>query len=122
VFCAHTCTTYAAANCCANSEKIQEIFTAKAVTSHAGKEKLASICMFFMVVGEQVKKIDKLTKGDLLSKFPNIEWQRIITFRNRVAHEYMNIDEEKVFDICSNEIEPLLKTVKHIIAELEDNP
>ena len=31
--------------------------------SHTGREKLASICMFLMVVGEHVKKIDKLTNG-----------------------------------------------------------
>jgi len=46
-------------------------------TSHAGKEKLASICMFLMVVGEQIKKIDKLTNSLLFSKYPNIDWRRI---------------------------------------------
>jgi uncharacterized protein with HEPN domain len=89
------------------------------LTSHAGEEKLASICMFLMVVGEQAKKIDKLTKGDFLSKYSNTEWKRIMTFRNIIAHDYVNIDEETVFRICTNEIEPLLKTVKQIIDELE---
>ena len=91
-------------------------------SSHAGKEKLASICMFLMVVGEQIKKIDKLTNGVLLSKYPDIEWQRIMTFRNIVAHDYVHIDSEIVYNICSNEIEPLLNTVKKIINELEIEP
>jgi len=86
--------------------------------SHTGQEKLASICMFLMVVGEQVKKIDKLTSSVLLSKHPEIDWRRIMAFRNIVAHDYIHIDSEIVFHICVNEIEPLLQTVNRIIADL----
>ncbi|MCL2710198.1 MAG: DUF86 domain-containing protein [Planctomycetaceae bacterium] len=67
--------------------------------SHAGQEKLASICMFLMVVGEQVKKIDKLTSNVLLSKHPEIDWRRIMAFRNIVAHDYIHIDSEIVFNM-----------------------
>ena len=88
-------------------------------SSHTGKEKLASICMFLMVVGEQIKKIDKLTNGVLLSKYPDIEWRRIMTFRNIVAHDYVHIDSEIVYNICANEIVPLLNTVSQIINDLE---
>jgi uncharacterized protein with HEPN domain len=86
--------------------------------SHVGEEKLASICMFLMVVGEHVKKINKLTNGIFWTKHPEINWRRIMTFRNIVAHDYVHIDSEIVFNICSNEIEPLLKAVKQIIASL----
>ena len=89
--------------------------------SHAGKEKLASICVFLMVVGEQIKKIDKLTSGVVLSKYPHIDWRSIMTFRNIVAHDYVHIDSEIVFNICSKEIESLLNTVHQIINDLENN-
>jgi len=91
-------------------------------SSHAGKEKLASICMFLMVVGEQIKKIDKQTNGILLSEYPDIDWKRIMTFRNIIAHDYVQIDSEIVFNICSSEIEPLLNTVNQIICELGGKP
>ena len=87
--------------------------------SHTGKEKLASICMFLMVVGEHVKKIDKITNGVFWSKHPEINWRRIMAFRNIVAHDYVHIDSEIVFNICSNEIEPLLKTVRRMIKDLK---
>jgi len=86
--------------------------------SHEGKEKLASICMFLMVVGEQVRKIDKLTHGEFLSKYTDINWQHIMAFRNIVAHDYIHIDSEIVFRICTTEIEPLLKNVNQIISVL----
>jgi uncharacterized protein with HEPN domain len=37
-----------------------------------------------------------------------------------VAHDYLNIDSGIVFDICTKELEPLLKTVKQIIDDLEE--
>jgi uncharacterized protein with HEPN domain len=90
--------------------------------SHTGQEKLASICMFMMVVGEQLKKIDKLTHGNLLSKYANIAWKRIMGFRDIIAHSYGSINSKVVYRICTNEIEPLLNTVKQIISELEKTP
>ena len=87
-------------------------------TTHTGKEKLASICMFLMVVGEHVKKIDKLTHGELLLKYTDIDWRHIMMFRNIVAHDYVHIDSEIVFTICSTEIEPLLKTVNCMLKDL----
>ena len=87
-------------------------------SSHAGTEKLASICMFLMVVGEQVNKIDKLTHGKFLSQYTDVDWRRITAFRNIVAHDYIHIDSEIVFNICSNDIEPLQKAVNKIIDTL----
>jgi uncharacterized protein with HEPN domain len=72
-----------------------------------------------MVVGEQIKKINNMTNGNMLSKHPDINWRRVMAFRNIVAHDYVNIDSDVVFKICSNEIEPLLNTVNQIINELE---
>ncbi|MDR0327729.1 MAG: DUF86 domain-containing protein [Planctomycetaceae bacterium] len=89
--------------------------------THTGKEKLASICMFLMVVGELVKKIDKLTHGAVLMRYTYIDWRRIISFRNIVAHDYGHVDSEIVFNICTDEIEPLLNTVNRIINDLEKN-
>ena len=87
-------------------------------SSHVGMEKLASICMFLMVVGEQINKIDKLTHGKFLSQYTDIDWRRITAFRNIVAHDYVHIDSEIVFNICSNEIVPLQKVVHEIIESL----
>jgi len=43
-----------------------------------------------------------------------------MTFRNIVAHDYVHIDSEIVFNICSNETEILLKTVNQIINALKE--
>ena len=40
--------------------------------SPAGMEKLDSICMLLIVIGESLKKLDTITQTSLLSKYPQI--------------------------------------------------
>ena len=85
----------------------------------AGMEKLDSVCMLFMAIGDALKKIDKITAGKLLSKHPEIDWKGAIGFRDIIAHHYFDIDAEQVFWICEKELSPLSKTVKKIIKGLK---
>jgi uncharacterized protein with HEPN domain len=48
--------------------------------SPQGMEKLDSVCMLFMAIGESLKNIDKMTGGDLLSCYPEIDWKGVIGF------------------------------------------
>jgi uncharacterized protein with HEPN domain len=81
----------------------------------SGMEKLDSICMLFMAIGDALKKIDKITDGNLLSKYSEIDWKGAIGFRDIIAHHYFDIDAEQVFWICEKELSPLSITVKKII-------
>ncbi len=61
--------------------------TAEAFTkSSGGVETLDSICMLFIAIGEAFRNIDKITKGDLVSRYPEIDWRGIIGFRDIIAH------------------------------------
>ncbi len=84
----------------------------------AGMEKLDSVCMLFMAIGDALKKVDKITAGKLLSKHPEIDWRGAIGFRDIIAHHYFDIDAEQVFWICENEISTLSTTVKKMIKAL----
>ena len=42
-----------------------------------GLEKLDSICMQLINIGEALKKIDKITNGKLFDKNDQIEWKRV---------------------------------------------
>lgn len=87
--------------------------------SSAGMETLDSICMLFMAVGEALKNIDKITGGDLLTQYPEIDWKGVIGFRDIIAHQYFDVDAEQVFWICSHEIAPLSAVIQKIISKLD---
>ena len=84
----------------------------------AGMLQLNGICMCFIVIGEEVKRIDSYSSGQLLSKYPSIPWKRVMGMRNRMAHGYFHIDIDVVFDALKNDIPPLLEVIKQMKNDL----
>ena len=87
-------------------------------TTPRGMDMLDVATIKLMAVGEEIKKIDKRTKGELLVQYTNINWKDIMDLRNLIAHEYFYIDANIIFDTVQNKVQPLLSTIQQIIADL----
>ena len=87
-------------------------------SSPSGLEKLDSICMQLIVIGESIKNIDKVTGKRLLLKYPEIEWKKVMGLRDIITHHYVDINADAIFDVCQNKIRPLFKTINKILTEL----
>ena len=83
-----------------------------------GQEKLDSICMKLIAIGEALKQIDKITNKELLLKYPNVDWKQIKGIRDILSHHYFDLDAEVIFNICQNYIDDLIKTVQIMLKEL----
>ena len=79
-----------------------------------GMLRLNGICMSFIVIGEEIKRIDKYSKQQLLPKYPSISWKNVMGMRDRIAHGYFEIDIDVIFDALKNDIPPLLDVIKQI--------
>ena len=79
--------------------------------SDEGRDRLDSICMVLIAVGEAFRQIDSRTKGQLLAQYPEVDWRGVIGVRNVIAHGYFDIDVEQVFNICQMDIPVLIQTV-----------
>jgi uncharacterized protein with HEPN domain len=79
---------------------------------------LNGICMSFIVIGEEVKRINKYTEDQLLVNYPSIPWKRVMGMRDRIAHGYFQIDIDVVSDTLKNDIPPLLETIKQMKNDL----
>jgi len=67
-------------------------------------------------IGENIGKVS----DELKQIYANIEWKQIKGFRNRVVHDYVNIDTFMLFDIIKNNLAPLRHNLMDIVAnELE---
>ncbi len=69
-----------------------------------GQEKLDSICMQLITIGESLKNIDKITDYKLLKSYPEIEWKKAKGLRDIITHHYFDLDAETVFEVCKTEI------------------
>lgn len=64
------------------------------------------------IIGEAANHLS----DDLKTTRPEIEWRKIVAFRNFVAHEYVGIDLELVWDIVINKIPPLHSTISDMLS------
>jgi uncharacterized protein with HEPN domain len=72
--------------------------------SQFGMEKLDSICMLLIAIGESLKNIDKITGKALLQEYPEIDWKGAKGLRDIIVHQYFDVDAEEIFWICEKHI------------------
>jgi uncharacterized protein with HEPN domain len=84
-----------------------------------GMEKLDSICMLLVAIGESCKKIDRLTDGKLLPRYPEIDWKGVKGLRDIISHHYFDVDAEVIYEICTKQVPLLAETLRHILEELD---
>lgn len=84
-----------------------------------GSEKLDGLCMLIIAIGESLKKIDKITKGKLLSQYTEIDWKGIKGMRDIISHHYFDIDAEEIFWVCKHQMKPLSETIAKIIEDIK---
>ncbi len=82
-------------------------------------EKMDSIAMRLLAIGEGLKNIDQLTDGKLLIQYKSIEWKNIKGLRDVLSHHYFDINAEILFDICSTKVGELSKIIKQMKKDLQ---
>jgi len=102
-----------------SAHKIQERFSKikaakEFVSTPEGIILLDAITMRLQVIGESVKRIQKINPG-FLDKYPEVEWNKIARLRDLVSHHYEQVDHEIIFDICKNHVPILEQTLQKIM-------
>lgn len=89
------------------------------VSSEDGILILDAVSMRLQIIGELLKKIDKIDSS-LFKKYSEIEWEKIMRLRDIISHHYEMIDHEIIYDICENHI-PQVKVAVEKIINSEEN-
>jgi len=85
-----------------------------------GLEKLDSICMQLINIGEVLKQIDKLTDSKLLAKYPEIDWKKAKGMRDIITHHYFDIDAETIYAVCAEHVPEMKKAMEKILRDHEN--
>jgi uncharacterized protein with HEPN domain len=87
------------------------------VRSANGVTLLDAVSMRLQVIGESVRKIQKLDPA-FLEREAAIKWDQLARFRDLVSHHYANVDHEIVYDICSVHIPRLKAALQKMRSDL----
>jgi uncharacterized protein with HEPN domain len=71
----------------------------------------SSVLYQLIVMGEASKRLSE----DFRKNYPQIPYGEIKGLRNRLAHEYQEIDLEIVWEVIEREIEPLLSMLTPLL-------
>lgn len=71
-----------------------------------------------MTVGEAFKRIDRKTNGELLSRYPDVDWSGVKGVRDVIAHGYFDIDADQVFAICNEDLAGLTAAVERMVEDI----
>ena len=80
---------------------------------------LDGVCMKLIFIGESIKTIDKISKGELLSIYPSIPWSSIMKQRDLIAHHYFRIDADSIYATINQDLPILLDVLQDMIKKLE---
>lgn len=83
--------------------------------SPLGMQRLAGNYILIQTIGEDVKKIDKYTSGQLWAYRPEIPWRRVMGMRDRISHGYFELDTGYIEDIIKHDLTPLLAAIEFYI-------
>ena len=86
--------------------------------SPQGMEKLDSICMLLIAIGESLKNFDKITNGSILNLYPQVNWKNAKGMRDVISHHYFQVDAEIIYNVCNDHINEMVNTLKEIIKKL----
>ncbi|MFH1798330.1 MAG: HepT-like ribonuclease domain-containing protein [Candidatus Omnitrophota bacterium] len=87
--------------------------------SPKGMEKLDSICMQLIVIGEGLKNFDKVTDNSVLCQYPQIEWKKAKGIRDIITHHYIDINAEAIYEVCKNKIPSLKNAIETILKDIK---
>jgi len=86
--------------------------------SRLGLEKLDAISMRLQSIGEAIKSLLKRDAEVLLQQREKDYWSDIIKLREIISHHYVDIDAEIIFDICTDDLPELKKSIQQSKTEL----
>lgn len=89
------------------------------LNSPDGMMRLDAIYMNLIALGEAVKGLDKITKGELLSAYPEVYWSGVMRMRDKIAHHYFEIDAEVVFKTLKEDVPAILPVIHKMMSDIK---
>ncbi len=88
-------------------------------TSPGGMILFDATVMRIQVIGEMLKQIDDVSKGEILKHYPEIPWKSVFGMRNFISHEYCMVDPEKIFYTIKDDFPALIEVLETIVNDIE---
>ena len=99
------------------AQKVQKFITGKTRADLESNDFLLGFAVVrgIEIVGEAASKISSDTRQNL----NQIPWKNIIGMRNRIAHDYTNVDYDIVWEVVTQNLPPLIEVLENLLPAQE---
>lgn len=70
-----------------------------------------SLTHLLQIIGEAARRVSP----EFRAVHSQIDWKAIVGMRSKVVHDYLNVDEDIVWDTVTNELPPLVKELERVL-------
>ena len=70
-----------------------------------------AITHLLQIIGEAARRVSL----DFRAAYPEIPWKAIVGMRSKVVHDYLNVDEDVVWDTVKNDLAPLVIKLEKLL-------
>ena len=71
-----------------------------------------SLTHLIQVIGEAARRVSPQFRD----RHPQIPWEAIAGMWSKIVHDYMNVDEDIVWDSVTQELHPLIEELRKIVS------
>jgi len=90
------------------------------ITTDDGLDKLDSIAMMLIWMGESIKNLEQYGGREFLAAYPDVDWKGAKGTRDILSHHYGDVDAEVVFDICDRYIPSMKMTIERMKQDVNE--
>ncbi len=70
---------------------------------------------WIQIIGEAASRVSALPR----EMHPEIPWRRIVAMRHRIVHDYMNIDEDILWEVATRSLPELITLIAPLVPSEE---
>ena len=63
------------------------------------------------IIGETAQRVS----SEFRQQYPEIPWKEIIGMRHRIVHDYLNVDEDVIWEVIQQDLPPLVEVLARIV-------
>lgn len=71
---------------------------------------LLALAHLLQIIGEAARRVSPSYQDE----HPQIPWKAIVGMRHKVVHDYLNVDEDIVWDTVTRELQPLIRELERL--------
>lgn len=100
-----------------NARKVMQFAEGRTRDSLDKDEMLAYALVHALeIIGEAARHVS----GEVQAQSPQLEWRAITSMRHRIAHDYLNVDHDVVWNVIQHKIPELVNQLEQLLSELTE--